>query len=46
MIMIDPDFCNDPEEGLEVIAKRGCDEVEGELPKAIFLGKKYPPVKR
>ncbi len=46
MIMIDPDFCNDPEEGLEIIAKRGCDEVEGELPKAIFLGKKYPPVKR
>jgi len=48
MIMIDPDFCNDPEEGLEVIAKRACEEVDGEVPKAIFLSKKYPqiPVKR
>lgn len=46
MIMIDPDFANDPEEGLEVIAKRACDETDGELPKAIFLGKKYPQIKR
>lgn len=46
MIMIDPDFCNDPEEGLEVIAKRACEEVQGESPKVILLGKKYPPVKR
>lgn len=46
MITIDPDFCNDPEEGLEVIAKRARDEIQGELPKAIFLGTKYPPAKR
>jgi hypothetical protein len=46
MIMIDPDFCNDPEEGLEVIAKRACEEIEGEAPPSIFLGTKYPQIKR
>lgn len=44
MITIDPDFANEPEEGLEVLAKRACDEVEGDAPPAIFLGKKYPQV--
>jgi hypothetical protein len=44
MIMIDPDFANEPEEGLEVIARRAAEEVEGDLPPAIFLGKKYPQV--
>lgn len=46
MIMIDPDFANEPEEGLDVIARRACEEVEGELPPAICLGKKYPQVKK
>jgi len=47
MIMIDPEFCNDPEEGLEVIAKRACEEIEGEPGKAIFiLGTKFPQVKK
>jgi hypothetical protein len=44
MITIDPDFANEPEEGLEVVAKRASDEVNGEAPPAIFLGKKYPQV--
>jgi len=45
MIMIDPEFCNDPEEGLEVIAKRACEEIEGESVKAVFvLGTKFPQV--
>jgi len=44
MITIDPDFANEPEEGLEVLAKRAEDEVNGEPRPAIFLGKKYPQV--
>ena len=44
MITIDPDFANEPEEGLEVLARRAVDEINGELPPAIFLGTKYPQV--
>ena len=45
MIMVDPDFCNEPEDGLEVLAKRARDEViDGEV-KGIYLGVKYPQVK-
>ena len=44
MITVDPDFANEPEEGLEVLAKRAEDEGNGERQPAIFLGKKYPQV--
>jgi hypothetical protein len=50
MIMIDPEFCNDAEEGLDVIAKRACEEIEGEPGKAICIlvprGTKVPQVKK
>jgi hypothetical protein len=46
MVMVDPDFCNDPEDGLEVLAKRACEEVpDAEEVKGIFLGTKYPQIK-
>ena len=46
MVMVDPDFCNDPEEGLEILAKRAREEVsDDDEVKGVFLGTKYPQVK-
>jgi hypothetical protein len=45
MVMIDPDFCNDAEEGLEVLAKRAQEECPERPTKAICLGTKFPQVK-
>jgi hypothetical protein len=42
MIMVDPDFCNEPKEGLEVLAKKAKDEAEKPV---ILLGSKYPQIK-
>jgi len=42
MVMIDPDFCNDPEDGLEVLSRPARDEADK---PAICLGTKYPQVR-
>jgi hypothetical protein len=43
MIMVDPDFCNEPEDGLEVLAKRAKDE--SEKPAICLLPTKYPQIR-
>ncbi|TID14629.1 hypothetical protein E6O75_ATG08775 [Venturia nashicola] len=42
MITVDPDFCNEPEEGLEVLAKKGGEEADRPM---ILLGTKLKNVK-
>jgi len=42
MVMVDPDFCNEPEDGLEVLAKRARDEAE--KPAICCLPTKYPQI--
>ncbi|KAE9970925.1 hypothetical protein BLS_004685 [Venturia inaequalis] len=42
MITVDPDFCNEPEEGLEVLAKKGGEEADRPM---ILLGTKLKDVK-
>jgi hypothetical protein len=42
MITVDPDFCNEPEEGLEVLAKKGSDEAD--RPVILLSRTKYPQI--
>lgn len=42
MITVDPDFCNEPEEGLEVLARKGGEEADRPM---ILLGTKLKDVK-
>jgi hypothetical protein len=43
MITVDPDFCNEPEEGLEVLARKGSDEAD--RPVILLSGTKYPQIR-
>jgi hypothetical protein len=45
MVMIDPEFLNEAEEGLEVLAKRAEEECPERPTKAICLGVKSPQIK-
>jgi len=42
MVTVDPDFCNEPEEGLEVLSKRAREEADKPM---ICLGTKYPQIR-
>lgn len=43
MITVDPDFCNEPEEGVEVLAKKAGEETE--RPVWFLMPTKYPQIK-
>lgn len=43
MITVDPDFCNEPEEGLEILAKRAIDETN--RPVWFLMPTKWPQAK-
>jgi hypothetical protein len=45
MVMVDPEFKNGPTPGLEVLAKRACEESSGRRTKSVCLGVKYAQVR-